>query len=166
MDTMLSRATISQIGLVVKDIEQAMQGFWKTAGIGPWSIYTNSAPPLRCIYRGQPAEYKVRLALARSGDVQMELIEYIEGDSIHRDFLAAGRQGLEHVGIFVTDLELAMKPYRDIGIGVLQRVDGLGVKGDGRYAYLDTEEILGTIVELIQNSSQPVPPERTYPFLH
>ena len=27
--------------------------------------------------------------------------------------------------------------------------------GDGCYAYLDTESILGTILELIQSSSQP-----------
>ena len=121
------------------------------------------APPLRCIYHGQPANYKIKLATAMTGSVQMELIEYISGDTIHRDFLASERKGIEHVGIFVPDLEEALQPYLSRGVGILQRADGLGVKGDGRYAYLDTEIILGTILELIQSSSQPMPPERIYP---
>ncbi len=140
-----------------------MEGYWQTAGIGPWNVYTTGAPPLRCVYRGRPANYKVRLATARSGPVVMELIEYLAGDTIHRDFLASGREGVEHVGIYVPDLEEALQPYRDSGVGILQWADGLGMTGDGRYAYLDTESILGTILELIQSSSQPIPPERVYP---
>ncbi len=163
MASVLGRVAIGQIGLVVKDLEVAMKGYWQTAGVGPWSVYTTSAPPLSCFYHGHPANYKVRLAMARSGPVQIELIEYIEGDTIHRDFLASGREGVEHVGIYVPDLDEALKPYQDMGIGILQRADGMGVKRDGRYAYLDTESILGTILELIQSSSQPMPPERIYP---
>ncbi len=103
--------------------------------------------------------------MARSGSVQVELIEYIEGDTIHRDFLASGREGLEHVGVFVANLDEELDRYRNMGIGILQQVEGLGLKGDGRYAYLDTEPILGTILELIQRSSQPRPPELIYPSL-
>jgi catechol 2,3-dioxygenase-like lactoylglutathione lyase family enzyme len=163
MASVVDRVTIGQIGLVVKDLESAMESFWWTAGIGPWSIFSASAPPLSCIYHGHPANYKVRMATAMSGPVVMELIEYISGDTIHRDFLATGRQGVEHVGIYVADLEEALQPYLDRGIGILQRADGMGVSGDGRYAYLDTEASMGTILELIQSSSKPVPPERIYP---
>ncbi len=163
MTSELSRPAIGQIGLVVKDLDAAMESYWRIAGIGPWSVYTTGAPPLTCIYHGHPANYKIRLATARSGSVQMELIEYISGDTIHRDFLASGREGVEHVGIYVPDLDEALQPYQNMRVGILQRADGMGVKGDGRYAYLDTESILGTLLELIQSSSQPMPPERIYP---
>jgi hypothetical protein len=163
MASMLGRPGISQIGLVVKDLESAMESYWWSAGIGPWNIYTTGAPPLQCIYHGTPASYKIRLATATSGALQMELIEYISGDTIHRDFIASGREGVEHVGIFVPDLEEALLPYQAKGIGILQRANGLGVKGDGCYAYLDTETIFGTILELIQSSSQPKQPERIFP---
>jgi hypothetical protein len=149
--------------LVVKNLEKAMESYWHTSGIGPWSVYTTGAPPLHCIYHGHPANYQVRLATAKWGPVQMELIEYLSGDTIHRDFLASGREGVEHFGIYVMDLEEALRPYREMGIGILQQADGLGLKGDGRYAYLDTEKHLGTILELIQSSSQPMPPEKIYP---
>ncbi len=163
MTSMPGQYTISQIGIVVKDLDSALEHYWRDAGIGPWNIYTTGAPPLRCIYHGHPAQYTVRLATAKSGSLQMELIEYISGETIHRDFQVSGREGIEHMGIYVPDLEQALQPYQELGIGILQRADGLGVKGDGRYAYLDTEPIFGTILELIQSSSQPIPPERIYP---
>jgi hypothetical protein len=159
----MGRADIGQIGLVVRNLEAAMESYWRTTGIGPWNVYTTGAPPLNCTYHGHSANYKVRLATARWGSVQMELIEYISGDTIHRDFLASGREGVEHFGIYVMDLEKALRPYQDMGVGILQQADGLGIKGDGRYAYLDTESSLGTILELIQSSSQPLPPEKIYP---
>jgi methylmalonyl-CoA/ethylmalonyl-CoA epimerase len=150
MTSVLGKYTIGQISTVVRDLEAAMDGYMLAAGIGPWNVYTNSAPPLRCIYHGHPANYKVRVAIARSDQVQMELIQYIEGDSIHRDFLASGREGIEHVGVFVPDLTQALKPYLEKGIGILQQGAGLGMTGDGGYAYLDTEKMIGTILELIQ----------------
>ncbi len=159
----LGQLTIGQIGMVVSDLELAMDRYWTTAGIGPWNVYTTGAPPLRCTYRGRPAQYKIRLATTSSGPVQMELIQYLSGDTIHRDFLASRGGGIEHVGTFVPDLEGALRYYEAVGIGILQRADGLGVRGDGRYAYLDTEAILGTILELIQSSTEPLPPEKVYP---
>ena len=162
MTSVLGKFTIHQVSSVVKDLEAAMANYWHTAGIGPWNVYTNSAPPLRCFYHGRPANYKVRVAIARSDQVHMELIEYLEGDSIHRDFLNSGRIGVEHVGIFVANLDQALKPYQDMGIAILQQGEGLGLSGDGCYAYLDTEPMLGTILELIQSPSQASLPERIY----
>ena len=163
MSSVASTIAINQIGVVVKNLDEAMESYWRTAGIGPWNIYSTGAPPLVSEYHGRPVNYKIRLATAKSGLVQIELIEYASGDTIHRDFLASGRTGVEHLGIYVADLDQALQTYQDRNIAILQRADGMGLKGDGRYAYLDTEPILGTILELIQSSSQPIPPERVYP---
>jgi hypothetical protein len=95
----------------------------------------------------------------------MELIQYLSGETIHGDFFNSGRVGVEHVGIYVSNLQEALKPYIENGIGILQSAEGMGLKGDGCYAYLDTESIMGTILELIQSSSQPVPPESVYPAI-
>ncbi len=161
--SLMLRYGISQVGMVVKDLQAVMEAFYRADGIAPWRIVTTGAPPLTCLYHGRLAEYQIKLATAQSGPMQLELIQYVSGDTIHRDFLEAGRTGLEHVGIFVPDLEKALQPYLDRGIGLLQTGKGMGVQGDGCYAYLDTEPIFGTILELIQSASQPVPPERVYP---
>jgi hypothetical protein len=163
MATLTSLPVVGQIGIVVPHLEAAIEEFQRLTSLRPWKIYTNSAPPLKCYYHGKTVSYKVRVAIARSAQMQVELIEYIEGDSLHRDFLAAGRQGLEHIGLFVKDLDIAVKPYVDQGIQVIQQVDGLGQSKDGRYAYLDTEKTLGTIIELIQESSYPSEPEQILP---
>lgn len=160
----LGLGRIGQLGIVVRDIKASMEHYWHALGIGPWKAYTNSAPPLRNVtYYGRPAAYRVRVALAQTESVVVELIEYLEGDSIHRDFLATHGEGVEHVGIYVPDLDAAMARLRSQDLTVLQSAEGLGASGDGRYAYLDTRAALGTVLELIQAPSRRVAPELTYP---
>ena len=62
------------------------------------------------------------------------------------------------MGVFVPNLEEALQPYLEVGIEILQQGAGLGLSGDGCYAYLDTLSILGTILELIQPASQAISP--------
>jgi methylmalonyl-CoA/ethylmalonyl-CoA epimerase len=40
---------------------------------------------------------------------------------------------------------------------------GFGLDGDGHYAYLDTEAMLGVTLELIQRPMRRRPPEKIYP---
>ncbi len=154
---------VGQLGIVVRDIQASMEQYWRILGIGPWRVYTNG-PQLRNVtYHGRPASYRVRVALAHAESMVYELIQYLEGESIHRDFLAARGEGIEHVGIYVSNLDEPLARLRSQGVTVLQSADGLGAKGDGRYAYLDTQSALGLVLELIQAPSERVAPELTYP---
>jgi methylmalonyl-CoA/ethylmalonyl-CoA epimerase len=160
----LGLGRVGQIGIVVRDIRASIEAYWRTLGIGPWKVYTNGPPPLRNVtYYGRPASYRVRVALAHTETGVVELIQYLEGDSIHRDFLATHGEGVEHLGIYVPNLDEALAPYRSQGLTVLQSADGLGMSGDGRYVYLDTRSSMGTILELIQTPTQRATPELTYP---
>ena len=160
----LGLGRIGQLGIVVRDIKASMEHYWGILGIGPWKVYTNGPPPLRNVTcYGRPASYRVRVALAQSESVVVELIQYLEGDSIHRDFLAAHGEGVEHVGVYVPNLDEPLARLQSQGLTVLQSADGLGSSGDGRYVYLDTRSTLGTILELIQAPSQRAEPEFTYP---
>jgi methylmalonyl-CoA/ethylmalonyl-CoA epimerase len=160
----LGLGRVGQLGIVVRDIKASMEHYWGVLGIGPWKVYTNGPPPLRNVtYYGRPAFYRVRVALAQTESVVVELIQYLEGDSIHRDFLATHGEGIEHVGVYVPNLDESLARLQSQGLTVLQSADGLGAIGDGRYAYLDTRPTLGTILELIQAPSQRVAPEFTYP---
>ena len=160
----LGLSRVGQLGIVVRDIKASMEHYWSVLGIGPWKVYTNGPPPLRNVtYYGRPASYRVRVALAQTESVVVELIQYLEGDSIHRDFLATQGEGVEHVGIYVPDLDAHMARLRSQGLTVLQSADGLGSSGDGRYVYFDTRSALGTVLELIQAPSRRAEPEFTYP---
>ena len=60
-----------QVGIVVRDIEKAMRHWVEVCGIGPW-FYTEQLPMDEFRYQGRVYDLKVSIALANSGDVQLE----------------------------------------------------------------------------------------------
>src|SRR5262245_4646256 len=85
-----------QVGIVVRDIDKAMRHWVEVCGVGPW-FYAEQLPLDEFRYRGRPYDIKVSIALANSGDVQLELIQQRNDvPSLYRDFLAAGHEGMQH----------------------------------------------------------------------
>ena len=86
-----------QVGVVVRDIEAAMKHWSEVCGIGPW-FYTERLAVTAFTYKGQRYDdIHVSIALANSGDVQIELIQQrCDTPSMYQDFLAAGREGMQH----------------------------------------------------------------------
>ena len=66
--------------------------FWNVLGIGSWETYLWEPSLIYDRkYYGKPSWAGEKIALARVGNAQLELVQPVEGDSIYRDFL------LEHV---------------------------------------------------------------------
>ena len=65
---------IRQNGYVVRDIEAAMRHWVEVLGVGPW-FYAEQAPIRDFVYRGEPSDVAVSIALANSGTLQVELIQ-------------------------------------------------------------------------------------------
>src|ERR1700704_756368 len=85
-----------QIGIVVRDIEKAMHHWIEVCGIGPW-FYAEQLPLTEFRYKGRPYDIRMSVALANSGDVQLELIQQrCDSPSLYRDFLAGGHEGMQH----------------------------------------------------------------------
>jgi len=127
---------VDQIGIVVKDIETTMKFYEKMFGIEPFPTvesYVNSA--------------KLKIGLFQLGEVQIELIQVVEGESIHSRFLEEKGEGLHHLGFFVKDIEKELARLEKEGIKVLEMGEVLGTV---KFAYLDTEKTLGVVLELIQ----------------
>src|SRR5262245_16910307 len=85
---------LRQVGIVVRDIEAAMKHWIEVCGVGPW-VYIDK---LEFSYRGTRYDgIHISIALANSGDVQLELIQQrCATPSMYRGFLAAGREGMQH----------------------------------------------------------------------
>jgi hypothetical protein len=62
---------IRQVGHVVRDIDQAIAA-WVAMGVGPWYVVRDRVQ--RAVYRGKPCEITMSIALANSGELQLELI--------------------------------------------------------------------------------------------
>ncbi len=155
---------ITQVALVVEDLDRTVENYWKYFGIGPWHFYTYCRPLVKDMsYYGMDADYKMRIALSYFGPTRIELIEVLEGDAIHKDFIEQHGYGVQHFGLLVDDMEEAIAKTEEAGFHVIMDGSGFGPDGDGHYAYLDTEELLGVTLELISRPERRHPPEKIYP---
>ncbi len=136
---------IRQLGYVVNDIEEAMDYWSRTLGVGPW-YYNPKVPITDYKYDGQHYEPHNSVALANSGFVQVELIQ-VRNDvpSMYRDFLQAGRRGLQHVAYWTESYDVDLE--RLLKQGFKPKMSGQ-VGDRGRFIYFDTEYHPGTVIEL------------------
>ncbi|EJL90985.1 hypothetical protein PMI15_00238 [Polaromonas sp. CF318] len=136
---------IRQLGYVVPDIEAAMDYWSKTLGVGPW-FYNPRVPIKNYRYNGEAHEPHNSVALANSGFVQVELIQTRNDvPSMYRDFLRAGRTGLQHVAYWTSDYDADLARLLKQGFKPVMSGE-VGEKG--RFIYFDTEYHPGTVIEL------------------
>jgi catechol 2,3-dioxygenase-like lactoylglutathione lyase family enzyme len=155
---------IAQIAMVVEDLDATVEQYQKLFGIGGWTFYTYGKPLVKQMsYHGQPSEHSFRVALSYFGEMRIELIQPLEGESIYKDFIAQHGYGLQHLGVLVEDMQAALAQARAAGLEMIQDGSGFGLDGDGHYAYLDTEKLLGVTIELIERPKRRHEPERVYP---
>ncbi len=155
---------VGQVAQVVESLEATVEQYWRLFGIGPWEFYTYEKPMVsRMTYRGAPADYAMRIALAWFGPTRIELIQVLRGPTVYDEFIRKHGYGVQHLGLVVTDMVQALAQARAAGLQVLMDGSGFGADGDGWYAYLDTEERVGITLELVQRPARRRPPEKVFP---
>lgn len=134
---------VSQVGIVVRDIQKAADYYTATFGIGPFSIIDVNMEGV--LLRGKPSSSKIKAAFAQSGALQIEFIQPVEGQNLYTEFLATNGEGLHHLGFQVEDFDGMVAAFAKEGIKPIfyQRMEAFA------FAYLGTERIGGVIIELI-----------------
>ncbi len=162
--TLVQQHGIKQIALVVRDLDASMRSYWDLLRMGPWTAYTLTPEILKDMhYRGEPGHFSFRHALAWKDGVQMELVQPLAGRSIFADHLDRHGEGLHHVGIYVPDQPRAVEELKAAGFRLLQAARGFGARGDGAFAYFETDHPLCTIVEVIGAPVERRAPSLVYP---
>lgn len=157
-------AGIAQICILVPDLDRAMKNFRERFGVGPWSVYTYKKPFVpRMTRRGEPAEYSSRIGLANIGPMRIELIQPLEGDTVYSEHIAKHGYGVQHLGVLTEDMAASLAEARECGLEMTMDGSGFGLDGDGHYAYLDTEDLVGVTFELIERPKRRQEPEAVYP---
>ncbi len=134
-----------QIGIVVRNIDETLKFYEKAFGFGPFEVRYVDYPT--ATYYGKVAGYRGKRAFFFLGPIQIELIELVDGKTIHEDFLREKGEGLNHLGFQVDNLDEAKKRAEEAGFNVTQsftRPDNTG------FAYIDSDKVGGVIFELIQ----------------
>lgn len=141
--------SITQLGYVVRDIRTEMQR-WLDQGVGPW-FYVHDVQTDNFVHRGVPSPMKMSVALANSGDLQIELIQpRNDAPSLYKEFLDSGREGLQHIAYWTNDFQGLYD--KALALGYIVGHEGSIGGEQGRFAYLDTEPAFGHIIEISDTS--------------
>jgi hypothetical protein len=136
-----------QVGIVVRDIEGAMRHWTETCGVGPW-FYTDRLAVTDFKYGGRRYDdVHISIALANSGDVQLELIQQrCETPSMYHDFLAAGHEGMQHWSSWPEDYQAK----RECALANGWQIGQEGDTPRGPFIYFLNEGHPGTVVEMAE----------------
>ena len=149
-----------QIAFVVSDLERAVREFDARLAAGPWRGWIFGPQGEGREYLGRAAEWTLRLAL-NNRSPQYELVEPLDGPSIHADWLAARGEGFHHVGYLVESVEQTTAEMEAVGHPAIARIHSFGADRDGSAAYFDTADALGFLVEAVESPIQMPPPDFT-----
>jgi catechol 2,3-dioxygenase-like lactoylglutathione lyase family enzyme len=156
--------SIEHVGVLVRDLDRAMERYTNDLGIGPWAVNTLSPDWIRDMtVHGKQQDHVFKHALCKVGPVIYELIESVQGPNIYEEFLNEHGEGVHHLGYFVEDIDAEISKMESRGFALLQSGRGFGTNDDGAYAYFDTEGAVGCILEALEMPAELSPPERTYP---
>jgi methylmalonyl-CoA/ethylmalonyl-CoA epimerase len=165
---------LSQVCIVVRDLDKTMESLWNTFGIGPWDIYIRDFRSTRdgdsisnMTYYGKPARFSYKMASTHNklGGTAIELIQPVEGDSIHSDFLREHGEGVQHLGWSVVDSEEAFnEATRMLEKGGFPCIMS-GRLYNNAFAYFDTTKVLNTVWEVVYRdpSKNRPAPVRVFP---
>jgi methylmalonyl-CoA/ethylmalonyl-CoA epimerase len=140
---------ISQICYVTDDYQRTIKFFTEKLLIGPWSVLVNSEESAYNVRdHGEPAgKWAFYIAAAMVGDIEIEVIQPIEGPNPYNKFLAEKGPGLHHVKERITDNDKLLERVRHFeGLG--SPVNYQGMYMEDHYYYLDTYDELGAYYEM------------------
>ncbi|MFX0070105.1 MAG: VOC family protein [Candidatus Hermodarchaeota archaeon] len=131
---------VAQLGFIVKNAEERAKIMELVYGMPEFAIMEDKGTVLS---RGKERNITLKIAMSRFNNMQIELIEVVEGECIFTEFLDSGREGLQHLSYFIEDLDTYIEAFKKAGIEMIH----YGQIGKQRFAFFDTEENFGIMLE-------------------
>lgn len=142
-----------QWGYVVRDLDEALHHWTQTLRVGPFIRVEDVGRGCRFEFQGRPIAPRIDAAFSYLGDTQIELIcPRDPTPSPYTAFLAAGREGLQHLGFWVDDHEAAC---RQVEAGGMKPVFSVLLPGAVRpTTYYEAPVSLGTMIEVAEHTER------------
>src|SRR5260370_3349675 len=138
-------ATSTRIGIVVPDLNAAMDGYIATLGV---AFQVFDVDQTTSSFSGSSADFQLRFAVALIGLSSIELIQPVSGLTIYSQQLKNRGPGIHHIAVYVPDLEASEQGLRQRGYRALMQGQ---IQGLGRLAYFEAPD-MHLIIELLQLS--------------
>ncbi len=139
----LGNLKIDQLSFVYKNIKEQAEIMEKIYGI-PKFAQMEDITHQDATYHGKEVVIIVDYAFSRLLNVQIELQQWKSGDSLFKEFIDQGKEGLHSIGLYVDDLDRYIDEFNNKGIKVIQT----GQIGKQKFVYLDTEKTFGVLIEI------------------
>lgn len=151
MDKLLGTKLITQIGILVNDIEKTTQAYADFFEVEKPEIYlTDPIEKSEATYKGKPMEARAKQAFFDFGQLQIELMEPDHNPSTWRDELNQNGEGPHHIAFMIEGMNEKITLMEQKGMKLIQKGEYTG----GRYAYLDSFDQLKVMVELLENDKE------------
>lgn len=136
---------LHHVGFIVKDVKKTINTL-SAIGIGPFE-----AAPMKDLsdreYRGKRVRSSSDVWFAQLGQVNLELVQPLEGESLQKETLERKGEGIEHLGFFVDNLWEKVDQLVQRGCKVV--ASARGPQGGG-WAFLQVETNGGLYIELVE----------------
>ena len=140
---------VTQVAIVCRDIEATSKRWAAVLGVDPPQIRTTKpGHEVKVIFRGRPSEGQAKLAFIKLGQVTLELIQPVGGDTSWKQYLDTNGEGVQHIAFQVADMDKTIQSFGDSGMAVLHQ--GRYDDDSGAYVYVDSAKALGVTLELLR----------------
>jgi methylmalonyl-CoA/ethylmalonyl-CoA epimerase len=143
---------VVQIGILVRNVDDAVRQYAKLFGIGDWNINyvdTENAKGQNFRTAKNKVAVKAKIAWATIGGVELELIEPQDTTSIYAEHLESHGPGVHHVMFGTSDYDGTVASLN--GCGVEKIVSG--ELQATRFQLFDTRDTLGLISEFAEGDA-------------
>ena len=159
----IKEITVTQIGVVVKDIRESLKNYTRLLGWGPWNVYELKSPRLdKTKVYGEEVRYSSIIAETRVGDIDFELIEPISGPNIYTDYLEKYGEGLHHIACMGSNSS-SEDIFRQFSENGFKKTMTGRIDKEIEYYYLDTDSKLKVIFESGSGHARSLKPDWIYP---
>ena len=143
---------ISQIGIVVRNMQQAVEHYQNIFGLGPWTVYDST--PDKYWFKGKSSHMRLRQGKAMLGGIELELVQPLEGESPFHEFLATQGEGLHHLAFNTEDFDGMVRQFEAAGFQPLLLAEAYvpTYQGTVRACHFDTRAVGGVIFEVLWKS--------------
>ncbi len=140
----LDLGPVDQISYAVENLERALPHYETLFG----RFRVSEAPLKDVTFRGKQIDCRLKLAIAQSGPIEIELIEVLEGETPHSEYVRAHGEGLHHVRFRVEGIDEKIAALEADGFETLfYKRFGPTVA----FAYAETPAALGpSLIELLE----------------
>ena len=140
-----------QVGVLVRDLESYLAKLEEVFGIGPFRIAEyppKDAVPMR-EYHGKNGNFTAKFCFYHLGNIELELIQPIDGENIWEDHMQQHGPGIHHLKFLVPEHESVRAYMEANGYTISQQGAGVGPNKNRVWAFYPTYDDIGFDVEIM-----------------